>query len=432
MIPKLYYWANIAAAGDAAGTLTDCVSCKITRTNKGVYECEFKYPVNGFWFKKMGLHDWIKVDAEENGTEQPFEIYRISADMGGIVTYNCRHAKYRLGFMAIMPYTAASAAEAMAGLVTNNPVSSLQNRFTFSSTISKSGEFKSIVPMTPLQLLEGGEGSITDVFGGMVDYDGFNVTLRPTLGRQTDLTIRYGKNLTDLKLVNDAGDTYNVIIPFWHKTETDPDTGADVEKLVTTVPQYSVQTDHLTDENGDRIRDDRGYQLVSQYGGLDAAVPMDMSGEFDEEPRPMDLFYKAQNILIHNHPWQPKEDIDLGFIPLWQTEEDKSMPSPGTVSLYDTVHVFYEALGITKDAQIVKTIYDALLGRYEMIGIETIRDSFADTMQDEASALAKSAANSVNERGRTVNGTVYLPTAFNLDGTAESWVAVRVKKGIIE
>ena len=156
---------------------------------------------------------------------QPFRIYRITKPLSGIVEIDAEHISYQMAHIPIMPFTGVGLTQAMEGFQTyvaeNNP-------FTFSREGqfgSASGNtFKVAQPENLRALLFGKEGSMIDTFGGEWEYDGYNVILHKDRGADNGVTIRYGKNLTDLKQEENIGSTYTGICPYWKGQENDADT----------------------------------------------------------------------------------------------------------------------------------------------------------------------------------------------------------------
>ena len=68
---------------------------------------------------------------------------------------------------------------------------------SFGEALARSFEVKE--PNNLRSLLFGQEGSIIDIYGGEWEFDGFKVILHQARGADNGVTIRYGKNLTDLK-----------------------------------------------------------------------------------------------------------------------------------------------------------------------------------------------------------------------------------------
>lgn len=359
MIPILYSSTETAFTSNGIGRLRDCISCTVTEERNGKYECEFQYPVTGRRFKDIEEGCFIGVTHDDSGERQPFQIYRRSAPINGVVTFNAHHISYKLNHVILNPFSASTVAETMTKIPTN---SINANPFTFWTDKTTEASFSLSEPASVRSILGGVEGSILDVFGGgEYEFDNYTVKLYQHRGRDTGLTIRYGKNLSDIEHELDHSETYNAIVPFW----ADPENGILV----------------LLDE-----------RIVSAEGVTNPQpVIMDMSQEFEEEPSQAQLRQKTQTFLANNEPWVPKENIKVDFIQLWQTTQYKDIANLQRVRLCDTVNVYYPQLGVTAtNIKVVKTVYNVLLNKYDEMELGEARITFADQIKaDYEKQIAK-------------------------------------------
>lgn len=358
MIPILYSSSETAFTSNGLGRLTDCVSCLVTEERNGIFECEFKYPVTGKLYNEMVTNGGIiSVTHDDAKDRQPFDIYKYSAPIDGIVTFNARHISYRLSGIVVQPFTAASCALALQGIGTN---SISTNPFTFWTDKAVSSTFTLSVPTSAKAILAGQQGSILDVYGkGEYKFDKFDVKLYTNRGTNSGVTIRYGKNLSDTLVEKDNGEYYNAIVPYWKGQDG---------TLVTLTGWYVVQT-------GEPLK---------------YCVPVDFSSEFETQPTELELQTKAAAYLANNTPWIPKENIKVDFVQLWNTDEYKNVAVLERVKLCDTVAVYYPALRITNtSAKVIKVVYDTLLERYSSIELGEPQTTFAQAiMQPYAQAIA--------------------------------------------
>ena len=80
--------------------------------------------------------------------------------------------------------------------------------------------YKNTVPSTARSLLGGSEGSLLDVYGkGEYEWDKWTVKLHLNRGQDTDVVIRYGKNLLDIEQETDESESYNAVAPYWESTD---------------------------------------------------------------------------------------------------------------------------------------------------------------------------------------------------------------------
>lgn len=358
MIPILYSTSETSFTSNGLGRLTDCISCLVTEERNGIFECEFKYPVTGKLYNEMVTNGGIiSVTHDDAKDRQPFDIYKYSAPIDGIVTFNARHISYRLSGITVKPFTAASCALALQGIGTN---SLSTNPFSFWTDKAVTSTFTLSVPTSAKAILAGQQGSILDVYGkGEYKFDKFDVKLYTNRGTNSGVTIRYGKNLSDTLVEKDNGEYYNAIVPYWKGEDG---------TLVTLTGWYVVQTGET----------------------LKYCVPVDFSSEFQSQPTEIELRTKAAAYLANNTPWLPKENIKVDFVQLWNTDEYKNVAVLERVKLCDTVAIYYPALGLTNsNAKVIKVVYDTLLERYTSIELGEPQQTLAEAiMQPYAQAIA--------------------------------------------
>ena len=351
MIPILFPSTETAFTSNGIGRLTDAVSCKVTEERNGVYECEFEYPMTGKLYNELITNGGIiYCTHDDNGDPQPFDIYKRSAPINGIVKFYAHHISYRLNRVIVRPFTAASIADTMTALVTNSVNA---NPFTFTTNKTISSDFELAVPKNAREILAGSVGSLLDVYGkGEYKFDKWTVSLLTNRGTNSGVTIRYGKNLSEINHEIDDSECYNAVAPYW--------VGAEGETVYPS--SVIVQSPSTT--------------------GDPKAVPLDLSTYYTEKPTEAELTQKALDYLASNEPWVPHENIKVDFIALWQTEDYKDLAPLLKVSLCDTVSVYYPKLGVTAaHEKVVKVVYDTLLERYDSIELGQTQASFAQTIQ---------------------------------------------------
>lgn len=354
------------------GRLSDCITCEVAEERNGIFEVEFTYPITGAFYSEITEGRIILVSHDEQKDLQPFVIYRRSAPISGVVTFNAHHISYTLSNVIVSPFTASSITAAFESF-TSNAIT--ENPFTFWTDKTSGGSFEVKTPSSVRALLGGTRGSVLDAFGGgEYKFDNYLVRLYQNRGSNNGVTIRYGKNLADIKNVIDAGSLYSAVVPYWSDGATTVVYGGIVSgnSGVTRVADW-------TDENGVPIQDETGENIVFKYGKR-VVVPMDLSGEFEDAPTVTQLEAKAQSILNANKPWIPKVSIDVDFVQLWQTEEYKDIAPLERVQLCDTVSVYYEALGVNATAKVIKVVWNALTERYDKMELGDAKTSFADTI----------------------------------------------------
>ena len=341
MIPVLYNADETQFITNGRGRLSDCISCIVTEERNGIYEMEFQYPITGVHFDEIEMGRIVTATHDDKGDVQPFEIYaRTVPDLNGVVTFNAHHISYKLCDVVIMPFTAGSCAAALQK-IPDNAVNACPFEFwTDKTTVAT---FTNGVPRLVRNMLGGEENSILDVYGsGEYEFDKWTVKLHAARGTDSDVEIRYSKNLTNLSQNIDDSDSYNAIVPYW----------ADEEGNLVTLPEkilvYSGITPriaYLTDHNLIIIRTENDEPIEVAYTQIITA-PMDMSEYFESKPTVAQLRTAAQTKFENSGAWLPNENIQIDFVQLWQTEEFKDYAALQRVGLCDTVSVFYPQVGL--------------------------------------------------------------------------------------
>lgn len=370
MIPILYEKTETTFTSNGIGRLVDCTRCEVTEERNGVYEVEFDYPITGQHYADIQEGRIIAVTHDDNGDIQPFDIYKRTAPISGIVTFYASHISYRLNGIVTNPFTASGVSNALTALKTNSIGT---NPFTFSTDKTTTGTYTVAVPSTVRALMGGEENSILDVFGtGEYEFDKFNVKLWLHRGTDTDVQIRYGKNLSDIEHEVDYSSSYNGVAPFWYAT--DPASEEEEPPMILVkLPEGAI------------------YASGSTYDGRNTVAPLDLTQDFEDAvPTVAQLRTLAQEKLNASDTLLPLENITVSFVQLWQTEEYKDIAPLQKVNLCDTVTVVYPELGISGiRSKVIKVVYNTLLDRYDEMELGDQLTSYAALItSDTRSAIA--------------------------------------------
>lgn len=379
MIPILYNRDETRLVTNGIGRLSDCTRFVVTEERNGIYEAEFDYPITGVHFDEIDIGKIVACTHDDKHDIQPFVIYSRSVpDLNGIVTFNAHHISYMLSDIVVMPYTAGSVAAALNGIATNSVNG---NPFTFWTDKTTTGTYTNDVPRNARNMLGGEENSILDVFGGGdYEFDKFVVKLHAHRGQDSDVEIRYSKNLTNLSQTIDGGESYNAVVPYWLGSEGELVTLP--EKMIVFSGTEPLTT-YLTDHNLLVIRTESEEPIEVAYRIADAA-PMDLSDAFEEQPTVDQLRAAAIARFESSDAWLPNENLTVDFVQLWQTEEFEEYSALQRVSLCDTVSVYYPQVGISEVKQrVVKVVYDVLMDRYDSIELGQVQTSLGQAIQTQ-------------------------------------------------
>lgn len=355
MKPILFAANATTFTSNGLGSL-DPTKCVVTEERNGQYEMECVVPTESAHFSDIANNMILVVIPGDGMTvhaasqRQAFRIYHITEPMNGLVTINARHISYDLSYNTVMPFTADGILTAFSGIVSHMVET---NPFSFNTDKSTAASFKVSVPQTARQLLGGQAGSILDVYGGEYQWDNWTVDLWSQRGTDSSVTLRYGKNITDISQEENLENVVTGIVPFWAG-----------EDSVVTLPEKSV---------------DSAYASSYPYK---RTVPVDFSSEWEDAPTESQLRSRAQSYITANKIGVPKVSIKVSFVALWQTDEYKSIAPLERVHLCDTVGVVFEKYGINTRAEVIKTEWDCLAERYTSIELGDARSNFARTIVD--------------------------------------------------
>ena len=348
MTPR-YYAADSEIKGNGVGALRDALYCTVTEERNGSYELEMGYPVSGQHYSELTLRGLICAKPNPYSEEQYFRVYKISRPINGQVIISAQHISYDLCGIPVAPYTAGTAAQALDRLKSQATV---ECPFEFWTDLSTTADFAAPVPSSLRSLLGGIDGSILDVYGGEYEWDNYTVKLHSERGTDRGVSIRYGKNLTDLTQEENCTNVYTGVYPYW----------ADSAGAVT-----QISTDPVVDvpEN--------------QYS-FTRVLLLDLSQDYTERPTDEQLKQSALSYIKANKIGVPKVSLKLSYAQLEQTVEYKGKALLERVGLCDTVHVTFERLGVDATAKVIKTTYNVLLDRYDSVELGTPRSNLASTI----------------------------------------------------
>lgn len=354
MIPILYSPTETNFTTNGLGGLADCISCEVTEERNGAYTMEIVYPIDGLHFSDIAHSSIIKVIPSDGATEQLFRVYKISKPLNGKVTIEAEHISYQLSFIPVSPFTASNCAGALSGMVSHSMEA---NPFTVWTDKETSATYKQTLPASFRSQLGGVQGSILDVYGGEYEFDNYTVKLHASRGADNGVTLRYGKNITDIKQEENIENTITGICPYW------------------------------TDSDGNTVTGDIQYAEGADNFPYRRTVVMDFSGDYQDKPTKAELEAHARSYISSNRIGVPRINIEVSFIALWQTDEYKNIANLERVKLCDTVTVEFEKLGISAKAKVVETVYDVLKERYTSIEIGESRTDLASTLSEMQSAV---------------------------------------------
>ena len=359
MIPILYSSSSVTEGtvptSYGIGALTDCISCECPEERNSIYELNFVYPANGIHADQIQYGSIIK--AKPNFTDNPqlFQVTKIGKTMNGQFTVYCQHISYLLSGKVITSGTASSCVAACL-LLTGSA-----GGFTITTDKNVPADFEIKEPSSVRSWFGGKKGSLLDVYGTAEwHYDNFNCELLLHRGQDRGVEIRYGKNLTELSQEINMDNLCTGIVPFC----IDDDGNKTVGTRVATGPVLDFDRDRAVDFSDD-VDFESATPLATQLATL------------------------TSNYIANNNFTDVFNSITLDFVQLSNLQE--------RVDLCDTVHIYFEALGITAALKCVSVTWDVLNERYTSCTFGDLKSSIADTISTQEKKIAEKPSTSAME-----------------------------------
>ena len=354
MIPVLYETMTEGTVPThyGLGPLTDCLRCEVSEERNGKYELVLEYAAEGIHADDIQVNRFIM--AKPNFTDNPqiFRIYKVSKTMNGKFTVNAQHISYDLSGKVISTGTAGSCTAACLLLEAS------AGNFTITTDKTVSADFVIKEPSSVRSWFGGKQGSLLDVYGTAEwYYDNYACSLKLNRGMDRGVQIRYGKNLTALSQEIDMSNLCTGVIPYYIDDETN-----------TKVVGAKVSTGLVLDVDRDQA--------------------VDFSSDVDPEsatPIATQLATLASNYITNNIFTRVFSSITLDFVQMGELKD--------RVDLCDTVHIFFEPLGISVALKCVATVWDVLQERYIQTTFGDSRNSIADTIVNQQQAIKETVDN---------------------------------------
>lgn len=355
MYPILYEQVILGTVPqhNGLGILSDCISCEVEAVANDLYELVIDYPLTGIHAEDIFVGRYIKVKPNPTDDPQLFEIDRVGKVMNGKFSIYAKHISYKLSGFDITSGTAGSAVAACSLL------QGACQGFTITTDKTVSANFKIDTPASVRSYFAGREGSFLDVFGKTeIKYDNFSVQFLLNAGQDRGETIRYSKNLLELSQEIDGSNLYTHVRCFYKDTDGNVTVG---DKVAT------------------------GLTLP-----IDKTLVVDSSSDFETTPTVAQLTTRATKYKNDNNLTTPNNNITLDFA--------QSEGLTGRVDLFDTVTIYYEALGIERaKCKCIRTKYDCIREKYIETEFGDVKADLSDTLANTSKTLANTPTTSFME-----------------------------------
>lgn len=322
------------------------ISATVEEELNGIYQLTFSVSSSEKHFKSLVNGALVKCSAGEKEGEQIFRVKSISKLRNGVADVECEHISYDLAKILVKPFSASGAANTCRGLK-NNMVGTYP--FTISTDIANTtSKFTLDIPRSFREALGGWEGSVLDVFRCEYEWDNIEVKVLARRGQDTNIRIAYGKNLVDFQQDESIAETYDAVVGY---TDLDSKiTLGDVQKLnQSAFPRVKI-------------------------------VDLSDNFDYDSSPTKAQLNTLARTYATNNKITEPKVNLTVSFVPLWQTEEYKDIAPLERVQLGDTIKVFFPTLNVDASARVVKREWNVLLKRYTSIELGSAKANLTTTI----------------------------------------------------
>lgn len=351
--PVLFSKDTTDFSTNGIGRLTGCLSCTVTEELNGSYELEMTISTVSPFFNSLEIGSIIGVTPFKGASRQAFQIYEISKKINNTAQVRAEHISYRLSYIPVKgPITANGASATLAALKTNAVYENCP--FTFSTDVTENNDktYKLVYPASLRSQLSDEEGCVLDLFGGEYLWDNFHVYLLQNRGQDRGVTLRYGKNLTDLDAKQSLEGFVSGYLPYWTDNAKDN-------------PQVVIGQVQYTD-----WKDAYGYHKTEV---------LDLTSYFDTKPTAAQLNSKVAELITDaGDELNLQERLTLSFVDLTKCVDYKDIKVVETITLGDTVHIVHQDIRVSYSAKVIKLVFNVLEDKIDEIELGDPEDTFID------------------------------------------------------
>ncbi|UOW66854.1 phage tail spike protein [Paraclostridium bifermentans] len=354
MIPILYDKTGKVKFGE----LVDIIdSGYVEEERNGIFEFTIDYPVGYPLSDLLVEENMIETKPNEEQGLQKFRIYDTKRLMKNVISVFARHESFALAndHVENVNLENASCEYALNTLFRNSHFSTHYRGY---SDIINAQNYK-IDNVNILNAIAGKEGSIIDTYGTGAEIlrDGTNIHVLNKRGHDNEVTIEFGKNLTDFVLERDL---------------------TDLETRVGGFAKYTPEGGKETIVKSNWIDSPYIDNFAHPYINIDGR--RDYSDKFkDGEIPTVEKLNKlcADEFKINKRDI-PKSNYTIKFIAL-----SKCVGYEGTkdkISLCDTVRIIDKRFNVDTKAKVIKYKYDFVKERYESMELGEPRTTLGDVI----------------------------------------------------
>lgn len=354
------------------GLLSDAIQATTTEELNGQFIFEMDYPVSGNNADLIKENRIIVVNSGHILKRQGFIIRQIVRKIDLTMTVYAEHVSYATLDVALAPM----------GNISGDAKTALENwkrmlvpavDFTVDSDILTTNSTKIGAPEfeTARQGLGGHAGSILDVWGGEYQFDNWHIRLLKQRGKSANAIIAYGRNLISFEQDTNIADTYTSVYPYYQENSGD-----------------EGNKTHFLPE---RIVDS---EFVGKYPNPKVLM-LDLSNKFKDvaDYSETKLRNYALSYIQSNNIGVPKVNMKISTVDLSRATGGFSED----IDLGDTVNVYFEKLGITTSAKVIKAVWNVLSDDYDKFEIGARRASLTESISELATTADENANKALNQ-----------------------------------
>lgn len=334
MIPRIYSPTETDFSTNGLGILKDTTKCEIYEVANGKYELELEYPL-GTRFDEYFENDY-QIKAKPNDQEEYHIFFIDDKDIDiflDTVTIYAQSRTNRLGRRAVTfaEVDSKTGREAMA-IIENNMDKKSDIRLYSDITTVSSTTFEA---RNVLNCIAGEQGSLLQYWGGEIKREPFSLSLLKRRGRDNVGTIRYGKDLSGLKVKLDWTGVKTRIIPY-----ADPQSDTGTTSRIYGSPVDSEYINNYPDVYTEHVQftEEQGVKDVNSLNKI------------------------AKNYFKTINPGcdKPKISITVEFDKLTDTEEGKEFAKIRNYGLFDTFKIYHRKYKLYFESKVSGVQYDSL------------------------------------------------------------------------
>lgn len=384
MFPTLHEKTVTTPGNNGFGALSDCLECKISETLNGEYFLNLQYPLDGLHADDIKEGRLLYALRDNTGNKQLFRIAEVNRDyIARTIDVYAPHISYDLCGYVIPAIEKRETAYAWEQYLQSFDYYGVTMPFTFTGDITANDTTGSTRMERQARTVRGvlltDNDAIINIYTPTVEFefDNFTVKFLKSRGTETDITIRYGKNLTAFSAQQkDEGRVYGCVPYFKYD--------------VNEVPHYIYGSAAMGSgfDNNDPTK--RALTNIDFTEEVTAETGIELDGEPTTEQRVtirLELTSQAALWNIRNDAANAIDaavSVDFTYLDLAKAAEYWNGPKPEelTADIGDFITVIFK--DTNAKSEILAVEYDVLRERYETITAGRVSPTLSQTIKSLA------------------------------------------------